>query len=344
MLDACLCFESGEPKDFTQAGAVRHNALTRLLNDDFDWDSDLSDEESSEGIEWAAAYIKDHNPAAAPLICEQKMSLMADDFSTIMSGTPDVRCGTILFDLKWRERDYTAQMAAYALMMMQEMDVDEIYAHLLFGAPQRSRVIIFNRATASEIVFGLLARANAPDTKPTPCDYCGWCAKVLTCPAHIQRVKAIEAGREDWKPEQFHASKVVDATEMGKMLRLARQVNKWCKAVEHHAKEMATKKGLVPDGFEVGSRSGKMFVTSAAEAFTLASLPQEEFLKTCAVRLNSSKTYPDQVGLIETFAAFNGLKKAPAKRAVLEKLAPVIKSGNPSVTLKAVSGEEEEEE
>ena len=102
--------------------------------------------------------------------------------------------------------------------------------------------------------------------------------------------------------------------------------------------------GVTVTGFELQTKKGKTFVSDIVEAFKLAGLPQEEFLKACALRMNTSKKYPDQRGVVDIYAALHGLKKAPAKRDLLKKLEPVVKTGADSVYLKAVGGEDETEE
>ena len=245
-------------------------------------------------------------------------------------------------------------MAAYAAMMFQENAWSEVQVHVLYAESKFAQRFSFAYDDALRLVLDIVASASAPGAAPKACDYCGWCAKAVTCPALLKPALDAAAARQEpaeadksllvpFLDTGAHSSEIKDALTMGAALRMARVVARWCKSVEHHAREMAVKGGQVPAGFEISNRAGKMFVTDTAAAFGLAALPQEDFLKACAVRLNSSVKYKEQVGLIEVAAKFNGVKKAQAKRDLLAKLAPVVKQGSGSVQLKAVGKEEDDE-
>jgi hypothetical protein len=78
--------------------------------------------------------------------------------------------------------DYSAQMAAYALGFMEEHFEVEWTAHLLFCDQKRVITHHFTYDSAKEIVSGVLKNIG---TAPKENDYCGWCAKSLTCPARV---------------------------------------------------------------------------------------------------------------------------------------------------------------
>ena len=348
MLAACPCFDSDgrEETQYMEAGTSRHSHLNYYLRGVKPPAEIAVDDEEMEKVRWAAAYVRDHSPVSNfPLRIEEKRELLADDFTTIMEGTPDVTCGPILFDAKSRPRRYVEQMAAYALMMMQECPAfGAVNVHLMFMETQTSSQYILTLADARKVVFDVLSKAQSPDAKPEPCDYCNWCGKIISCPAYQERVEAIAAGRE-WKPATYHASEIDKPDEMGKILTLAKQVASWVKAVEHHAKVMAIEKGQIPTGFKIAERKGKTYVTNILTAFSRSGLPQEEFLKACSLRLESSKTFADQVGIIDLYKAFNGItKKAEAKRQVLEKLADALAQAKPSLSLRAINDETESAE
>jgi hypothetical protein len=310
---------------------------------------DLS-ESDTEAVRWAAEYIRVHAPTSDhALRLEERRTLLDEDFREIMAGTPDVTCGPELFDLKTRERDYSAQMAAYALMMFQERDWPEVRAHLLFTETKRAVVLRFTQADAARVVHGIIARCESADAKPTPCDYCGWCAWRATCAPYLIEAAKIAAVRDDVTPEAraafsawleggAHTSGLAQASGevVAMVLTIARQLKKFCEGAEHFALEAAQKRGLTLPGYELATKTGKTYVTDVPQAFALAGLPQAEFLAGCQLRLNTSKKYPDQQGVIDLYAKFSGLKKAAAKRDLLKKLEPVVKKTKDSVSLRAV--------
>lgn len=331
-LAQCPCFESGS-SEYAEDGTERHRALTEHFAGD---DSRLlmMDDEQADGVRWAAEYIKIHAPMMDhPIHFERTLTMLDADLDE-MRGTPDAVCGGDLFDLKWRERDYTAQMSAYAVMMFEtNPDLSSVTVHLLFGAFRRHETFRLDEKSARAIVDPIISCAKNPDRKPSPCDYCSWCALKLTCSAYKERVDAVVAGREDWKLETYDTEFITDGKEMGKALRLARRMKKWCEAVEWRADVLWNREGVPIDGFERKERQGRQFITDVTTAFSLSGLPQDKFLACCDVRLNTSKKYPDKLGVIDTYAKQTEISKSGAKRELLKKLEPVIKRGNPTVSL-----------
>jgi hypothetical protein len=322
MLAQCPKF-AGTGGEFAEAGTARHNALSEFMRDDSRLLLDELEEEQRDAVIWAAEYIRMVAPMADhPIDFERTLSFTAPDF-TEQPGTPDVVCHNHIFDLKWRWRDYTAQMAAYALMLIDKGHA-EVKCHLLFGENQTKQILTFDRTSALAVIEPIYAQVSDTGSQPKPCDYCGWCSRSATCPALTKQANAIAAGREDWELEQYHASKIDDPAEMAKALRLARAVIKWAEAIEHHAKEMAVKQGLTLPGFETKTRRGNRYIPSVIEAFPLSGLPQPEFLAACSVSFTD---------LVERYAAFHSTPKAASERELERKLGSALTRKNSSISL-----------
>jgi hypothetical protein len=321
MLAVSPCFE-GEGGEFADAGTVRHDAFKASLEDKPDALALVPDEEQ-EGVQWAVDYVRLHAPMSDhPLQLEQKVKYLAPDF-TEGEGTPDIVCGNVIFDLKWRYRDYEAQMAAYSLALMDK-GYDVVKVHVLYANDEKAVPYTFDRTSAEAILAEIYAKVENRNGAFTPSEYCGWCKHKLTCPALIKQAEALRVGREDWELEQYHPSKIEDASEMAKALKLARSVIKWAESVEHHAKEMAVKKGIVPTGFKIQTRQGNRVIPNIAEAFTSSGLPQDKFLTACSVSFtNLSALYADH----------NAMKKAPAERELERKLGPALTRKTGSMAL-----------
>lgn len=319
------------PRALSEAGTKRHKALAAALTKGTEL-LDALPPDDREGVEWALDYILATATEGEPMQVEQKRELFDADFNVIMRGTLDVTAGPDLWDLKGYEGDYLAQMAAYALMRMQVTGRDTITVHLLFQAHKRAVKYTLTEAKAWEIVNYSLNNIGQP---PTPCSHCKYCAKQPTCPALVQRVEAVAAGREDWELKTYHSSEINNPSEMAKALRLARQLSKWCDSVEFHAKQLAATNGGKLPGYKVREKAGRAFVSDVAAAYNAAGLPQEVFLRCCDLRMNTSKTNPDKVGIVDEYAKFAGMKKAPAKRQITEKLSAVLKHNKPTTELVA---------
>lgn len=331
-LSQCPCFESGS-SEYTEDGTERHHALTEHFAGD-DSRLEFMEEDQAAAVRWAAEYIRIHAPMSDHPIDFEKKLRMDDDEMNEITGTPDVVCGSHLFDLKWRHSDYTAQMAAYVCMMFTaNPKLETVTVHLLFGAFKRAETFRLDWATAAEIIHPIIERARNPERVPALCDYCGWCKLKLTCPAFNVRVDAVVKARPDWELEQYETAFITEGPEMAKALRVARKLAKWCEAVEWRAKELWTKEGVQIPGFELRERQAKQYITDVAAAFNLSGLPQDKFLACCEPRLNTSKTFAEKLGIIDEYAKLTEISKAAAKREVLRKLEPVIKRGNPTLSL-----------
>lgn len=78
--------------------------------------------------------------------------------------------------------DYSAQMAAYALGAMAMAMESEWTTHLLFCDQRQVVTKWWTFEAAKAVVESALANIGTP---PVENDYCGWCAKSLTCPARV---------------------------------------------------------------------------------------------------------------------------------------------------------------
>lgn len=341
-----------------QAGTARHMAFAAAVhmararkNDDQNAAEGYAAEletlmaplsaDERDGVEWAAGYVTAHATTAEPLLTEHRMELFDANFDAVTRGTADTVCGPDLFDLKWFEAQYDMQLAAYALMRMQETGRKWLDVHILFAFDQTARKTRVTWDSANRLVFGLIDRAKAGTGPRKSGSGCQYCARALTCPAFTEPVEVIRTAREDWQLGNYHSSDLADPAEMAKALTLARKVQDWCKAVEYHAKQMAGS-GLDLPGFRRRTVTGRKWVCDVMGAFSVAGLPQETFLACCDVRMETPKKYPNKRGIADEYAKLHGIKKAPAKRKLDEALAPFIRRGADSVSLVSVSEPEPE--
>jgi hypothetical protein len=351
----CPCFESDSAgNEFSNDGTKRHAVLCRYLNIRINSGSPYigptikeceeifmdCDEESIEGIKWAADYIIAKSPIfSLKLQMEQSCEVILQDFSVI-KGTRDYSCGSNLFDFKWRIRDYKPQMAAYALAIFQEnvnnvQKIEAIRVHLLFGALKQVVQYSLSEQDCWNIINPIIDAYNNPSKQPKACDYCSWCSKQVDCPAVIRKVSAEAQGYSDgdFVLANWHPSKIATPEEMAEALYAMKVLKSWCKSVYHHAMEMATKGGQKIPGWEVKESKGKIYCANSVVAFPLAGLPQEQFLQACMLLLKSSTKYPDKVGIINLYAEFNKIGISAAKREIMAKLASVLKQGKSGLKL-----------
>jgi hypothetical protein len=330
-LAQCPDFEADPVgRDYTTRGTERHASLARFVlaflnaakSDNAEAERERAldgmDEEERDAIEWAAEYVQLHAPFADfPVEVETRRAFVGPDWERI-PGTLDIRCGPVVFDFKWRFGDYWEQQAAYALTLLQA-GAAKVDCHLMFGQPRKARKRVFTEPEAESVVFPIVEAAQDPNRKPRACDFCGWCAKRLTCPEITDGVRAAMMGRGDWGLKNWHVSEISDPAEMAKALRVARRLKPWCDSAEFHAREMAVKQGRTLPGFKLKTRAGSVRVDNLPGAFAKLGMPQAEFLRCCEVKLNPPKD-KSRPGLVDLYARHSVLKVAQAKADILRRL------------------------
>jgi hypothetical protein len=147
--------------------------------------------------------------------------------------------GRFLIDLKSGQvYDYAAQMAAYALGLMQEHFVGEWTTHLLFCDPRQVVTHRWTYTTASELVAKVLANVG---TAPVENDYCGWCAKSLTCPARVaskDSALVAVAGLAPTVQDEGFLAVLNDPVQLGKFLTACSTLEDFRDAAKAKAREL----------------------------------------------------------------------------------------------------------
>ena len=286
----CPKFKSGAPRDFTFDGTLRHEALESMWNHPAkllapEW-IDRLDDQSIEGIQWAFDFISVKAPMIDyPLEIEKRVEILDNDLNFLTRGRLDYQCGPVIFDPKWRRRNYLEQMACYALSAIQ-MGHEKVTVYCLFMECQKAEKHVFDEARCWEIISPIIEAGDDPEAHAIPCDYCNWCDNILSCLGTNGRVKAVTDGREDWELDQYHPSRITEPEEMNKAIDVARAVKAWADSVEFHAKKMNMKEGVDFEDYYVQSRKGNRYITSVSEAFGKVTMPQDEFLRCCEVNFS----------------------------------------------------------
>lgn len=142
-------------------------------------------EDDAQAVRWAINQCISLGGARDGLTTEEdKCRILTGGFEH--RGTADGVAikGRWLVDLKSGQiYDYAAQMAAYALGLMQQHFEQEWTTHLLFCDQRQTVVHRWTYASASELVRKVIANVGTP---PRENDYCAWCAKSLTCGARVK--------------------------------------------------------------------------------------------------------------------------------------------------------------
>ena len=283
----CACYQPGKGGEAADKGTDQHEYLAALLTGNPDRAMVLGmDAAEVEAVEWAYDWIVAKFPAFddfdKPLI-EEKVEVFNDDFEVVTHGRLDFFHNGILIDYKSGEiRDYDAQAACYSLAMMQRTGLKSVESVLLYGRYKKAVITTHTLEAAQAVVNELVRRRTDPHREPTPCDYCGWCAANVDCPAIKATALAIATGYQPPTFKDWHSSSIEDPTTMAQMLTVADIVEDWCESVKSHAKAMVIEKGIQIPGYVLRSRSGTRSVGDLQKAFEQMGLPPEAFLPACS--------------------------------------------------------------
>ena len=164
------------------------------------------------------------------------------------TGTADAICvtGRWIADLKSGQvRNYREQMAAYCLGLMTEhLELTWTY-HLLFCDAEEivSETLTFSQARA--IVQGVVDNLGAP---PLENEYCGWCAKSLTCSARVgAKDSALAEVAKSLAPDSPAFLELLnDPERLGKFLDQCSTFESFWEAARDRARQTIESGGTVP--------------------------------------------------------------------------------------------------
>ena len=202
-----------------------------------DWDLP---EEDADAVRWAINQCIRLGGGADGLTTEEdKCRILTGGFEH--RGTADgvaVR-GRWLVDLKSGQvYDYAAQMAAYALGLMQQHFEQEWTTHLLFCDQRQTVVHRWTYQSASDLVRKVLANVGTP---PVENDYCGWCAKSLTCPARVaskDEALVAVAGLAPTVQDEGFLAVLNDPVQLGRFLTACSTLEDFRDAAKAKAREL----------------------------------------------------------------------------------------------------------
>jgi hypothetical protein len=227
---------------------------------------DLS-EEDAQAVRWAINQCILLNGVQDGLTTDEKQCKV-ETSGIEHKGTADGVAvkGKWLVDLKSGQMyDYSAQMAAYALGLMQEHFEQEWTTHLLFCDQRQVVTEHWTYRSAFDLVANIINNVGTP---PKVNDYCGWCAKSLTCPARVASKDAAlvtVAGMAPTVQDEAFLALLNDPDRLGQFLAACQTLDDFRDA----AKEKA--RGLLEAGVKVpGWRLQKPRASEYIEAEHLA--------------------------------------------------------------------------
>lgn len=185
-LAQCACYESasGESSPAAARGSKMDEAFRFALAGDRSLIDKLDADEDKQSVIWAVDKVIDISEGKGIVSDESKLKVATPGIEHI--GTEDCRIPSLCVscDLKSGQvRGYYEQMAAYAYGNMERDFAPEWTCYLVFCDQQRIVKHHFLYDQAKAIVEEVLESANDQGKKPSPCEYCKWCANSQTCQA-----------------------------------------------------------------------------------------------------------------------------------------------------------------
>lgn len=184
-LAQCACYESaGGTSLAAERGTQMDEAFRFMLAGDHSKLMAIENEDDRDSVVWAVNEVKQRAEGATIISDEALLKVETpgiEHIGTEDSRVPDKRMS---LDLKSGQiRDYYLQMSAYAYGNMEREFAPDWTCHLLFCDQRKVVTHVFTYEQAKSLVEGILAEVANPNKKPTPCEYCNWCAAKETCPA-----------------------------------------------------------------------------------------------------------------------------------------------------------------
>ena len=239
-------------------------------------------------------------------------------------GTADAICKRTRWvaDIKTGQvRNYREQLAAYALACMNDYFAESWTAHVVYVDQQLVRSYDFTRAEAEATTQRWIAEATSPFARPTPCEYCNWCANKDKCSALVLQSKAALA-------EVDATNKDTLTIIRDRILADPLKLSDFAKRYKFFEKEMAeplmdalkerlTAGEEIP-GWKVTTGAGRQFVEAEAIAKASANVSKDTLILALGGKMSAEK--------FRQFCADGGVEVDES----------AVKSGAPITTLRQI--------
>jgi hypothetical protein len=269
-LAECPCFEpSAEAGASAARGSFLDAAFRAALIDPEHaglWRDKLTADEDA-GVRWAADTVRSiagtHAILAREKDCRLRMLGLEGTADALVPALPAI------FDLKsGARRNYREQLAAYALGLMDAHFAESCTGYLLFCDHRDLESHTFTRREAERIVSEVIAASADAARKPSPCEYCSWCALAATCPARRElAAHALEAAEPGFDFEAVLA----DDAALSRFLAACSVLEDFRDRAKAEATARLRSGGTLP-GWRLVSRQGSEYVEPLTVGHHIAAL------------------------------------------------------------------------
>ncbi len=245
---ACGCFEGGQGGADADFGTEKHAQLAQLLlhlRNNGHLPPRESDGFFDAGVYRAAETIRDsliaNNVTADALHIEDRVTLEDGVFGTADIWFEDENDRLFVWDFKtFRNpgRDYTAQLAGYALAICQTEEANgrtprhEIHLRTLYGDSamiDSTMLDLYELQQIRDEVMTAFDKAAQGTAQPTQCNWCELCAHKAGCQAYAAIAEAVTSTPA--LADSVQHWDVLTSQEKAQRLLLAEAVTKWAEGV-----------------------------------------------------------------------------------------------------------------
>jgi hypothetical protein len=173
-----------------ERGTAIDRAIRLAMNGDIEPMLELTGEDR-EAAKWGMRTLRQLSGGERVETREEYLAMAVPGLSKL--GTADAICKRARWvaDVKTGlVRNYREQLAAYALACMEDNFAESWTGHVVYVDQQLVRSYDFTRAEAEATTQRWISAATSPFARPTPCEYCNWCANKEGCSALVLQSKA----------------------------------------------------------------------------------------------------------------------------------------------------------
>ena len=173
-----------------ERGTAIDRAIRLAMNGDIDPMEQLTVDER-DAAKWGMKTLRQLSSGERVETREEYLAMAVPGLSKL--GTADAICKRARWvaDIKTGQvRNYREQLAAYALACMEDNFAESWTGHVVYVDQQLVRSYDFTREEAEATTQRWISAATSSFARPTPCEYCNWCANKDGCSALVVQSKA----------------------------------------------------------------------------------------------------------------------------------------------------------
>ena len=173
-----------------ERGTAIDRAIRLAMNGDIEPMEQLAGEDR-DCAKWGMKTLRQLSSGERVETREEYLAMAVPGLSKL--GTADAICKRARWvaDIKTGQvRNYREQLAAYALACMEDNFTESWTGHVVYVDQQLVRSYDFTREEAEATTQRWISSATSPFARPTPCEYCNWCANKEGCSALVLQSKA----------------------------------------------------------------------------------------------------------------------------------------------------------